>query len=62
MLSRAAGLEMIEQNGAMSIRRKCPLLDISRSSVYYTLHGAAGVSPLAEWRELRERGLDDDCW
>ena len=35
-LSRAARLELIERDGALSIRRQCALLGISRSSVYYT--------------------------
>ena len=35
-LSRAARLELVERDGALSIRRQCALLGINRSSVYYT--------------------------
>ena len=35
-LSRAVRLELVERDGALSIRRQCALLGINRSSVYYT--------------------------
>ena len=35
-LSRAARLELVERDGALSIRRQCALLGLNGSSVYYT--------------------------
>ena len=38
-MSRAARLEMLDREGALSVRRQCALLGLSRSSVYYRPRG-----------------------
>ena len=55
-LSRAARLELVERDGALSIRRQCAFLGISRSSVYYTPRGESPEN-LALMRRMDELSL-----
>ena len=38
-MSRAARRNLVDRDGALSIRRQCVLMGISRSSVYYAPRG-----------------------
>ena len=50
-LSRGERLAMMDRNGALSIRRQCALLGISRSSAYYRPRGESRES-LALMRQM----------
>ena len=55
-LSRAARLELVERDGALSIRRQCALLSVTRSSVYYMPRGESAEN-LALMRRMDELSL-----
>ena len=60
-MSRPARRNLVDRDGALSIRRQCELMGISRSSVYYAPRGESaenlaleGVPPVVESQRRQE--------